>query len=341
MRLVGALVLVAACTSSDPSGGGKQTYKFGPFSIAPGEEVTGRCVQIDLHNSDDLYINTIDLETGPGFHHSNWFFIPEHFYADQPDVFPCDETAVTVTAAVNGGVLFAQSTQLAMQTQAFPEGVAIHIPPHSKLLAQIHLLNPGDSTLKLSPTISLTPLAKKDVTTVLAAISFENHALGLPPNQQSRFTLDCDLAPLSQQLYDQGEATSATPDWKIYYALAHYHALGTGLTLEAVKPDGSATQVFTTANRVGDALGAAIDPQFDMTGYTRLRFSCDYYNNTAATVPWGVGTNEMCVFLAFSDSKFNWGGGVTSDDAPGTPTDVNGVMSYTHACQVLANDASR
>lgn len=339
MRLVGALVLVAACTSSDPTA--KQTYKFGPFSIAPSEEVTGRCAQIDLHNNDDLYINTIDLDTGPGFHHSNWFFIPEHFYADQPDVFPCDETAVTVTAAVNGGVLFAQSTQLAMQTQAFPEGVAIHIPPHSKLLAQIHLLNPGDTTLKLSPSVTLTPLAKKDVTTVMAAISFENHALGLPPNKQSRFTLDCDLAPLSQQLHDQGEAASATPNWKIYYALAHYHALGTGLTLEAVKPDGTATQVFTTANRVGDALGAAIDPQFDMTGYTRLRFSCDYYNNTAATVPWGVGTNEMCVFLAFSDSKFNWGGGVTSDDAPGTPTDDNGVMSYTHTCQVLANDASR
>ena len=78
-----------------------------------------------------------------------------------------------------------------------------------------------------------------------------------------------------------------------------------------------------------------------MTGYTRLRFSCDYYNNTANVVPWGVGSNEMCVFLAFSDSKFNWGGGVTSDDAPGDPTDVNGVMSYTHTCQVLANDASR
>jgi len=238
-------------------------------------------------------------------------------------------------------VLFAQSTQLAQQTQAFPEGAAIHIPPHSKLVAQIHLLNPGDATLQLSPSITLTPLAKQDVTTVMAAISFENHALGLPPNKQSRFTLDCDLGPLSQQLFDQGEATAPAPDWKIYYALAHYHSLGTGLTLEAVKPDGTATQVFTTSNRVGDSLGGPIDPLFDMTGYTRLRFSCDYYNNTANVVPWGVGSNEMCVFLAFSDSKFNWGGGVTSDAPPGDPTDVNGVMSYTHACQVLANDAGR
>lgn len=337
--LVGALVVAAACTSSDPSA--PQTYKFGPFTIEPAQEVTGRCVQIDLHNAQDLYINTIELTTGPGFHHSNWFFTPAHFYADQPDVFDCDETAVTVTAAINGGVLFAQSTQLAMQTQAFPPGVAIHIPPHSKLIAQIHLLNPSDNSLTLSPSITLTPLAEKDVTTQLAAISFENHALGLPPQKQSRFTLDCDLGPLTQQLHDSGESDSATPDWNIYYALAHYHTLGTGLTLEAVKPDGTATQIFTTSNRVGDSLGGPIDPLFNMSGYTRLRFSCDYFNNTDGVVPWGVGTNEMCVFLAFSDSKFNWGGGATTDGPPGDPTDVDGVMSYTHACQVLANDAGR
>jgi hypothetical protein len=340
MRILGLVALcAAACTSPDPNA--KQTYSFGPFTIAPSEEVTGRCVQIDLHNAQDLYINTIELETGPGFHHSNWFFLPEHFYADQPGTFDCDETAITVTAAINGGVLFAQSTQLAQQTQAFPEGVAIHIPPHSKLVAQIHLLNPSDNPLNLSPSITLTPLAKADVTTVLAAISFENHALGLPPQKQSRFTLDCDLGPDYQSLYTSGKVTSPTPDFKIYYALAHYHAMGTGLTLEAVKPDGTATPIFSTANRVGDSLGAAVDPLFDMTGYTRLRFSCDYFNNTDATVPWGVGTNEMCVYLAFSDSKFNWGGGVETDMPPGDPTDVNGVMTYSHACQVLASDASR
>ena len=247
----------------------------------------------------------------------------------------------TVTAGVNGGVLFAQSTQEAHQVQSFPEGVAIHIPPKSKLVAQIHLLNPSDSPLNLSPKITLTPLAKKDVTTVLAAVSFENHALGLPPQKQSRFTLDCDLQPLYTQLYQSGDVSAPAPDFKIYYALAHYHKLGTGLTLEGVKADGTATTIFTTTAGIGDALGATIDPAFDMTGYTRLRFSCDYFNNTDATVPWGVGSNEMCVYLAFSDSKFNWAGGVPQDDAPGTPTDVNGVMSFTHPCQVFANDAAR
>jgi hypothetical protein len=337
--LVGLAVVVCACTATDPNA--PQTYSFGPFTVQPSEEITGKCVQIDLHNASDLYINTIELDTGPGFHHSNWFFLPEHFYSDQPDVFDCDDTAITVTSAINGGVLFAQSTQEAKQTQAFPEGVAIHIPPKSKLVAQVHLLNPSDYALDLKPKITLTPLAKQDVTTVLAAISFENHALGLPPRKQSRFTLDCDLGPQYTSLYQSGDVSSPAPDFKIYYALAHYHKLGTGLTLEAVKPDGTAATIFNTTAGIGDALGATIDPQFDMTGYTRLRFSCDYYNNTDATVPWGLGNNEMCVYLAFSDSAFNWGGGVPTDDAPGPSTDDNGVMSYTHPCTVLANDVGR
>ena len=145
----GCRVRHAACTSSDPIGDADVRVRAVHDRAERRRSPAGACRSICTTPSD-LYINTIELTTGPGFHHSNWFFVPEHFYADQPDVFDCDETAVTVTAAINGGVLFAQSTQLAQQTQAFPPGVAIHIPPHSKLLAQIHLLNPSDDPLSSS-----------------------------------------------------------------------------------------------------------------------------------------------------------------------------------------------
>jgi hypothetical protein len=76
-----------------------------------------------------------------------------------------------------------------------------------------------------------------------------------------------------------------------------------------------------------------------MVGYTKLRYSCDYFNPRDATVAWGVGDQEMCVFLAFSDSPYNWGGGAPTDEPPGDPTDVDGVTTYTHPCQVLITDA--
>jgi hypothetical protein len=76
-------------------------------------------------------------------------------------------------------------------------------------------------------------------------------------------------------------------------------------------------------------------------GFTKLRFSCDYYNPRSDTVRWGVGDQEMCVFLAFSDSTYNWGGGVVSRDEPGNPVEVGGEMQYSNPCTVFANDATR
>jgi len=161
----------------------------------------------------------------------------------------------------------------------------------------------------------------------------EDQALAIPSHAQSRFTVECDLAPLYQQKYQRD------PDFKLYYALAHYHTLGIGLTLEAVKPDGTAATVFTTSHTAGDTLGGPIDPLFDMTGYTKLRMSCNYVNPRDTIVGWGIGDQEMCVFLAFSDSRSNIGGGAT-DKMPGDPTVVDtNVMSYTHACQTFAIDA--
>ena len=343
----GILVAVAAAACSSGSPNAPQTFAFGPFVIQPSQEISDQCVQITLHNADDLYINSVDLETGPGFHHSNWLWVPEHVFPGPHGIDDCAADDGTYTcadrgfdqaiAAIYGGVLFAQSTQVQHEVQTFPPGMAVKIPAHSKLVATIHLLNPGDQVLDLSPTITLAPIAEAAVTTTLHGIAFENHALGLPPNAQSKFTLDCDLAPADQS----PPGNWPTPAFKIYYALAHYHALGTGLELDALEPDDTtSTEVFETTAAIGDSLGGPVDPPFDMTGYTRLRFSCSYYNDTASVVTWGLGNQEMCVFLAFTDSLYNWGGGETTDEPPGDPTDVDGVMSYTQPCAVFADPAN-
>jgi hypothetical protein len=335
--LVTAAALLAACTSSASNDTSPQTYAFGPYTVTAGMEVTSDCVQITLHNDHDLFINSVALTTGAGFHHSNWFFVPESDFFGDDGTFTCsDRNFSEPAAAIFGGVLFAQSTQATHEVQAFPPGVVIRVPAHSKLVAQIHLFNPSDTDLSLSPTIELVPIPQSEVETQLAAISFEDQALGLPPRENSRFQVDCDLGPISRQL------TGSDPSFKIYYALAHYHAMGTGMTVDALQADDTtATTIYTTQTKIGDSLGGVIDPAFDFTGNTHLRFACDYYNSSDATVSWGNGTAEMCVFLAFSDSAYNWGGGVTSTDSPGNPTVVDGVMTYTHACNVFANDASR
>ena len=313
-----------------------RSFDFGPFDVAPGEEINGDCVQLTLHNDDYLYINAVELTTGPGFHHSNWMFVPEHVFAGDDGTFTCtDRDFSEPVAAIFGGVLFAQSTQAPHELQQFPAGVVIKIPPHSKIVSQIHLLNPSEAPLHITPTIVLTPIAEADVTTPLAGISFQDQALALPANLGSKFTVECDLTERHRALLGRD------PDFKIYYALAHYHALGTALTVEAVKADGTAATVYTTSTHVGDVLGGPIDPPFDMTGYAKLRFSCEYFNPRSSVVGWGVGDQEMCIFLAFSDSTYNWGGGVNTEEPPGNPMMVGNTMTYQNPCAVYATDATR
>jgi hypothetical protein len=324
---------IAACGGDDPV----RSYDFGPYTVNGGQEILSDCVQISLHNEEAIYVNAVELTTGPGFHHSNWTYVPEFVYAGPDGAFDCRERGYSeAVSAVHGGVIFAQSTQTPNEVQAFPPGVAVKLPRKTKLIAQIHLLNPTDAPLELRPNIKLTTIPEAEVETKLAGISFQNQALALPANRESRFTVECDLTERHRALL------GTDPDFRIYYGLAHYHELGTRLVLEAIRPDGSATTVYTTETKVGDTLGGPIDPAFDMTGYTKLRFACDFYNPTAQVVEWGFADGEMCVFLAFSDSPYAWGGGVNDSDEPAmNETVVGNALHYTNPCAVFASDARR
>lgn len=325
---------LAACSSPDPLA--PQTHAFGPITVEPNSEDTSKCVTITLHNEEPLYINQVELTTGPGFHHSNWLFVPEYSFAGPDGVWTCEERSYDqVAAGLLGGVFFAQSTQTPHEIQQFPDGVALKVPPKSKLVANIHLLNAGDEALTLQPTMGFTPIAEADAKTLMRSLDFEYHTLALPPRRQSRFSVECDIAERHQQAFGRA------PDFKIYYALAHYHEWGTGLTLEALRADGTAATIFSTTTAVGDTLGGTIDPPFDMTGFAKLRLSCDYYNDTDSVIRYGNGTGEMCVFNAFSDSPHTWAGGALDNGDPGTPVDDGGVMHFSRKCQVYSVDGER
>ncbi len=333
-----ALMLAAACgTDTRPQvDDGSRTFGFGPITIAPHSEELDKCVALTLDNDEELYVHQVQLTTGPGFHHSNWLWVPDHLYTGPDGVFDCDDRSYDQTAAgIVGGVFFAQSTQATHEVQEFPDGVALKLPVKSKLVAQIHLLNTSDEPLELSPHIGFTTVPLERVTRKLASVTFEYHPLALPPQKRSRVTVDCDLAPKHEMVF------GTPPDFNIYYALAHYHEWGTKLTLEAVKPDGTAATIYSTEAQVGDVLGGQILPAFSMVGYTKLRLSCEYFNSTNQTLYYGNGTGEMCIFNAFSDSPYNWAGGALDNDNPGQPTDVDGVMSFTHGCQVYAVESEK
>src|SRR6185436_1646960 len=120
--------------------------------------------------------------------------------------------------------------------------------------------------------------------------------------------------------------------YSFYYALAHYHSLGRGLSIEGVKSDGTTATIFSTTNAVGDALGGLIEPAFSVAGFPTLRFSCDFDNPTSEIVTWGTGNGEMCTFLAWTDSEYTWTGGVITTNATPTITDRGSYVEYAYTC---------
>lgn len=332
------VVLAAAACGTDPDPSTPRTLSFGPYTLLPGQEMTDLCVSMTLHNDQPIYVNSVELQAATGIHHSNWFWVHDFSYPGDDGTWSCADRGFNegIAGGVLGGVLFAMSTQATHETQAFPEGSVIKIPAHAKIVAGIHLQNAGDTKLDVPIALVLHPIAEATVTQVLAGLSFENESIKIPPHQTSRFTVECDLGPKHQELFGR------PVDFKIYYALPHYHALGAGETFEAVRDgDGGADTIWDTVSRIGDRLGGRVDPPFDMTGHSKLRFGCTFDNPRDTTVTWGNGSNEMCIIVAYTDSAYTWGGGVTDARDPGpSVTDTDGVTNFVApACTVLAADA--
>ena len=321
----------AACGSGEPDSLAPRTYDFGPFTLAPTQEETNLCVSASLDNPEPMFIQSVELTTGAGFHHSNWFHVPHDTFRGEDGVWPCDSRAFNEPiAGAFGGVLFAQSTQATHEVQAFPGGAAIPIPPYSKIVAGLHLLNASDQNLEVPLSITLTPMPREEVTVQLRPLGLENKALGLPPHRQSSFAMTCDVKTKHQTAFGRD------PDFRIHYVLPHYHGLGSALMLEAIDAEGNARTVFANNRPVGSPLGGPIDPPFDMTGSVALRMTCIYDNPRDTTVGFGVGDQEMCVLLGFTSSPNQWGGGALDPEAVGEGEDDGGTVRFDTACDLYS-----
>jgi hypothetical protein len=323
--------IVCACGGTDAVAPEARTFEFGPYELAPGQEISSQCVSAALDNDAPLFINSVELTTAAGFHHSNWFWVPENMFGGPDGTWRCSERDYDeAVAGLQGGVLFAQSTQSQHEIQAFDPGIAIVIPPRSKIVAGTHLLNPSDEPRSVPLSLTITPIASP--TTKLSGMAFQNEGIALPARRASRFTIECGLGAAF-------DAPGYSRDYNLHYVLPHYHEHGRGILLESIDAAGNATTIFENSAGVGDALGQTLSPPFPMAATSTLRFSCNYDNLTDDVITWGNGDGEMCVFLAFTDSPHTIAGGVLGSDPPTGETDRGDFVEYTYDCTTIVSEA--
>lgn len=300
---------------------GRIEMTWEPVTLQPGEEQPWLCASWTLDNDEPLYVHSVEMTSGQGWHHSNWLFVPADTVGVGPDgVWPCDERAFDpVAAGLVGGVLFAQSTQVSHEVQQFQPGAAIVVPPRSRIVGQLHLLNASDAPLTTSVQLTAQTLPPDDVEIRLAPLALQFMPLAIPPMSRARFTTSCDLG---------------RSEFRVYYVLPHYHELGEDMTIEAYAA-GDTRPLLQSDTRVGEPLGRVLDPPFDMTGAGGIRFSCTYLNAADRTVRYGNGDGEMCVLLAYTDDYARWGGGALLGPTRQVGVDPDGTLQFEAGCTVL------
>jgi hypothetical protein len=325
----------AALAQCETLPGTPLTHRFEDLVIPSGGEESSLCLSWFLNNPEEIWVNTVEFENAGWFHHSNWFFVPQGTMGYSPDEswYGCggegfDENA----AAVVGGVVFAQSTQIAYEVQYLPTGTAIRIPPYSRIIGAVHLLNYGAEAQTTHAQMTLHTMKKAEVETPLTPFRLTYSALTLPPKMESEFTGECDLRE------DYSDLTGKDLDISLYYALPHFHGLGTSFSLEVLGGEKDGDVIFEQSGFGLDPYGRTFAEPIDLTGAHGIRFSCGYFNPREESVGWGIGDQEMCVMLGFVSGEMAFSavvseGTVLTDMDSATPETV---VQNAGPCSILS-----
>jgi len=333
-----ALVGLAACGGSDgPCDPARErcsyTNKVSTLDIAAGHEDEDTCQSWTLDNPTELWVSSVTQTNDGGYHHANWFFVPDDQFKLPDGTWSCSQNSFDeLNAALLGGYLFAMSTQSHEETQTLPEGYAIRIPPYSRIIGASHLLNASDTDVHSNMNLQIDTVPLADVVGKLAPARIQYQDLHIDAQAKSSFSTTCDLATAYA-----GVTGGAPLHYKLLYGLSHYHSLGMYEQLELVggAHDG---EVIMRHDGFGTNAGIAIDPGVDLgeLGATGVRLTCGYDNPRPQSVGWGIGDQEMCVIALQAVTDIGWDGEVNDGTSATTGTAPNGEIEYEGPCEMTA-----
>lgn len=302
-------------------------HDFGTQTLPGGTETTP-CVQWSFNNSQPLYVNKVTLSNDGAFHHSNWLVVPETSFPGEDGYFDCGERGYSeINAAIQGTVLFAQSTQSREESQDLADGMAVKIPPFAKVIGGLHLLNISTEERETGLRMRIDLLHPRDVEKVVTPFRLGYYDLNIQPDGETRVESECDLATAYEDF------TGGPLDMKLHWVLPHYHELGNYFRLDVIGGPQDGETLFELEGFNAEANGQPFAPPVDLTGATGLRFSCGWNNPRDETVGWGLGDQEMCVMLGLVEGAALFDAAVTSGDAE-TGTDPDGRNMRSGPCTV-------
>ena len=293
----------------------------------PGEEDKGVCESWTLNNSEEIWVNAVELRQGLSSHHSNWFYVPNNKFAGPDGRWTCsDRTFDELAAALAGGVLYAQSTQAIHEVQKFPNGAAVRIPPWSQIIGNVHFLNASMQATTGHYHMAIYSLPVDQVKVKLVPFHLQYLGLDIPPHEQSRFFGQCKVGE------DFYAVKNSQWDLQVYYILPHTHSLAQRFFVEQMGGAHDGQTLLDLPAYNGESHGRAYDPPVVMGDAEGFRFGCEYNNQRDVAVHWGFGDQEMCECLGFGATALSFESTVGTSAQVGT----EGPMQlFTGDCSTL------
>jgi hypothetical protein len=226
-----------------------------------------------------------------------------------------------------GGLVLAESTQATHQTQVFANNAVVHIPPHAKIISDIHLLNTSMTSVTGHATLTLYNVDPTTAGPKLSSWHIEYDALNIAPHTSARFTGTC---PVASAVTSAGYTFAP----KLYYLLPHFHTLATNFTAEVLGGSKDGTSLINVPAFDGEPHGQMFDPPIDMSDASGFTFACQYDNTRDTTVGWGFGTGEMCELFGFAADTPFFQSPVSTGQAAGTDGNVLLYDGDCHTTQV-------
>ena len=303
-------------------------HEFAPWDLEAGEEIPSICQSWMLNNEEEIWVNTVEFENTGSYHHSNWFFVPQDYndWPTEPWVDCYGEGFHEVEAALAGGVLFAQTTQVRQELQKFPDGVAVRIPPHSRIITVTHLLNWNPEPVTTEMNLSFYTLTPEEVEVPLTPFQLIYTPLDIPAQATSTFETRCNVREAYEDLFKDEDF-----DMDLYYLLPHYHTLATGFEVGIVGGERDGEVLLHTGPLGEEATGQVFDPPIPLSDSDGLSMKCSYHNLTDDTVEWGIGDQEMCELLGFARIKMAFTAGPSDNEIVG---EEEGVVVNEGSCDV-------
>ncbi len=273
--VVGAALMLAACSSEDGSGDTSQTLVTDDYTLAPGEE-TYICYTFRSPADRTVAISEVVSTSGFGEHHVALF----QTAPEEPDgTFECP-----TLAKLNWQPIWAGGTGSPALTM--PDGVAFKILPNTQYLVQLHLQNAGDTTLTDHSEIELTYLPEQQADEAVAAGIY---ALG---------SFDITI-PANTVGHTRSTQCIADRELNVFAAFPHMHKIGKKIEFFHGPTEPAMESIYKLDPWPFD--DQPMDPvDWKINVGDHMRTTCTWDNPSNEDVTFGDSSDdEMCFFVMF------------------------------------------